>query len=155
MQIGHKNKGTWGELFAMSEAVVKGYVVSFRVETDLLGYDFIMDSGKKLYRVEVKTTDYTRTSKSDGKKFLDRVTFNLDRGNTNNSKYDYIHYFALVCKNLNKIAWVKTEDISGAMSKKTIFSKDFDLYYSLPKNKILLNKKDGGGVKCQKQIYLF
>ena len=102
VQVGRKNTGCAGEFRAMSEAVNKGYIVAKTNETDLLGYDFIMDNGVELYRVEVKTQDYTRKSKIDGKLFLDRITFNLARRNTNNTKYYYIHYFALFCPYLSR-----------------------------------------------------
>ena len=66
-QVGVKNKGCSGEHYAMGEAVSKGYVVSKTTETDLLGYDFVMDDGDILYRVEVKTQDYAGKSRIDGK----------------------------------------------------------------------------------------
>ena len=136
-QVGYKNKGCGGEHTAMGEATIKGYVVSKTTETDLLGYDFVMDDGDVLYRVEVKTQDYSIKSRTSGKKFKDRVQFNLVRRNTTNKKYDYIHYFALVCPNIKKIAWIKYEDISNK-SKLTIHHKEFD-HLSLPTNKRLLN----------------
>ena len=121
----------------MGEATIKGYVVSKTTETDLLGYDFVMDDGNRLYRVEVKTQDWVRTSKVTGKKFTDRVTFNIARRNTTNTKYDYVHYFALVCPSFNKTAWIKYENLHNR-SKTTIKYKDFE-HHSLPINNILLN----------------
>ena len=137
-QTGNKNKGCGGEHLAMGEATIKGYIVSKTTETDLLTYDFIMDDGKELYRVEVKTQDYAKKSRVDGKKFTDRVSFNIQKRSSKNRTYDYVHYFALVCLKIDKIAWIKYDDLEYK-TKKTIRYKDFDLMYSLPINKRLLN----------------
>ena len=136
-QIGIKNKGCSGEHYAMGEAVSKGYVVSKTTETDLLGYDFVMDDGDILYRVEVKTQDYGGKSRTDGKKFTDRIKFNLTRRNSIIGIYDYIHYFALVCPKFNKIAWIKYDLIKNT-TKKTIYYREFDIL-QLPVNHKLLN----------------
>ena len=125
-QVGVKNKGCSGEHYAMGEAVSKGYVVSKTTETDLLGYDFVMDDGDILYRVEVKTQDYGGKSRIDVNKFTDRIKFNLSRRNSTIGIYDYIHYFALVCPKFNKIAWIKYDSIKNT-SKKTIKNKNSTL----------------------------
>ena len=136
-QTGNKNKGCGGEHTAMGEATLKGYVVSKTTETDLLTYDFVMDDGEKLYRVEVKTQDYCAKSRTDGKKFTDRVSFNIQKRNSKNTTYDYVHYFALVCLKFDKIAWIRYDELKHK-TKKTIRYKDFDLMYELPTNKRLL-----------------
>ena len=132
-QTGNKHKGCAGEYYAMYDACKKGYLVGKISESDLLGYDLVMDDGEKLYRVEVKTSDISTESRRTGMQPQDRVKFNLTRRNSTNSKYDYVHWFALFSPKLKKIAWIRYQDIEGRKSKKTITYKEFELY-QLPEN---------------------
>ena len=131
--LGGKHKGLSGEHWARADAVQKGYITAKPDESDLIGYDLILDDGKKLYRVEVKSQDSCRRSKITGKQFNDRVRFNLyRRNNSGNSIYGYVDYFALFCPKFNKIAWITREEMFGS-GKKTIKYSEFDLY-KLPQN---------------------
>ncbi len=131
-QVGNKHKGCIGEHYAMYDACKKGYLVGKITESDLLGYDFVMDDGEKLYRVEVKTSDKSRKSEPTGITFDDRVVFDLTTksncGNTN--RYNHVHWFALFCPRFNKIAWIKKENVD---SKKTLYRTDFE-HLQLPVN---------------------
>ena len=141
-----KNKGAGGEHIAMGDATYKGYIVSKTTESDLMCYDFVLDDGNKLYRVEVKTSDY-------GRGFEDRAVFNLSRRNTKITKYYYVDYFALVCPKLNKIAWIKTNEYQGR-SRITIKDTEFK-HFLLPENTILLKMKLNDSNIIDKQTYLF
>ena len=131
--LGHKHKGLSGEHRARNDASKKGYITAKPDESDLMGYDLIIDDGKKLYRVEVKSQDTSRMSKVTGEQFKDRVGFNLYRRNNNgNSKYDYIDYFALYWPTFDIIAWV-TKDQAGNHGKLTLKHSEFK-FYELPEN---------------------
>ena len=155
-QTGNKHKGCVGEYYAMYDACSKGYLVSKMVESDLLGYDLVMDDGDKLYRVEVKTSDKSRRSNSSGLQFEDRVIFDLTSttscGNVNN--YQYVHWFALFCPKWKKIAWLKRED---AKSKKMMYISDFNKnYYQLPiNNRIIQNTSINEMNFINNQVNLF
>jgi len=130
---GNKHKGLSGEHRARSDAVQRGYITAKPDESDLLGYDLIIDDGKRLYRVEVKSQDSIRKSKITGEIFKDRVMFNLyRRNNRGNTLYDYIDYFALYWVKFDKIAWVSKCQANGH-GKMTIKHSEFKLY-ELPQN---------------------
>ena len=132
-----------GEFYAMYDATKKGYMVAKTTETDLIGYDFVMDDGINLYRVEVKTADKIRTSRSNGRLVVESQQFDLttrsNKGYTNS--YDHIHWFALFCPRLDKIGWIKKMDVeSGRIiykkTKCTIPKEDFK-NMQLPDNPFL------------------
>ena len=131
-QKGNKHKGCEGELYAMWDACSKGYIVAKTIESDLFSYDFIMDDGEKLYRVEVKTRDSSRRSSSTGKMFNDRVVFK-SQFKTNcgyTKKYGFVDWFVCYCSKWNKIAWIKRENMNGDV---TIYKQDFE-HLQLPIN---------------------
>ena len=128
------NKGLLGEYMAMKDASEKNYIIARTDESNSdFEYDILIDDGKKIYRVEVKTSDFCRRSRTTGKPFKDRVQFNLYKRNTKgNTRYDYIDYFALYWPKQDKIAWI-TKDQIGEGGKITIKYSEFELY-KLPKN---------------------
>ena len=131
--MGSKHKGLSGEHRARNDASMKGYITAKPDESDLIGYDLILDDGIKMYRVEVKSHDTSSKSRTTGQQFKDRVKFNLYRRNNNgNTKYDYIDYFALYWPTYDKLAWISKEQV-GNRGKMTIKHSEFK-YYKLPEN---------------------
>jgi hypothetical protein len=128
-------KGVAGELLAMSEAVKKGYNVAKLAETgsSFCMYDFILDDGIKLSRVEVKTSDYLHDKDAVNRQ---KVMFDLRRHKV--ASYSYIDIFALVCPTISKIAWIPLK-IIGENKRKIIYFKDFK-YYELPMNTLVTSE---------------
>ena len=150
-QRGNKHKGCEGELYAMWDACSKGYIVAKTIESDLFSYDFIMDDGEKLYRVEVKTRDSGRKSSSTGTMFNDRIVFK-SQFKTNcgyKKKYEFVDWFVCYCSKWNKIAWIKQENMNGDI---TIYKKDFE-HFQLPVNNklkdlIIENNENDDNQEC-------
>jgi len=113
----------------MAEATEKGYNVAKLSETGnpFCMYDFVLDDGIKMFRVEVKTSDYRhhKYNKNDQK-----VCFKLKRGNGLSYNVDL---FALVCPKISKIAWIQAETI-GHKNREIVYYKDFK-HHELPVNK--------------------
>lgn len=103
--------GKAGEYLVCADLILKGYV-AFLSEQGL-PYDVLLDNGKKLLRIQVKTTSGTR-------KVQQRVgesqayIFNVKRHGANNAKrygINEIDLFALVCLDTMKIGYLKTTDM--------------------------------------------
>ena len=129
-------KGVAGELLAMAEAVKRGYNVAKLAETgNSIGigmYDFILDDGIKLSRVEVKTSDYRHHKKNKNNQ---KVTFGLRRHN--GSSYG-VDFFALVCLKINKIALISADMIKHK-AHIVIYYKHYN-YHKLPMNTLEISE---------------
>jgi hypothetical protein len=82
-----KELGHISEIRFQLAATLRGFTVS-KPQGDYSPYDFILDSGKKLYRIQVKSTNHF----SEG-----RYHFNLKSGSKSTRCYtaSEVHYFAL------------------------------------------------------------
>ena len=120
-------KGISGQHLAMAEATAKGYNISVTEETGntYSMYDFIIDDGINLWKVEVKTSDYLhhKYNKNDNK-----VVYKVKRQNGLSYNVDV---FAFVCTQIQKIAWIPAKNITTV--RKIIYYKDF-AQYCLPDN---------------------
>jgi len=129
-------KGISGELLAMSDALKKGYIVAKipEVGSHFNMYDFVLDDGVKLFRIEVKTSDYREKTRKQN-----CVEFKLRRKNGLNYNVDC---FALVCLKINKVAWIPAELIKNKR-RHSVKYKDFD-YCGLQKNPLVteINKEE-------------
>ena len=138
-------KGISGEFMAMSDALEKGYIVAKipEVGSHFNMYDFVLDDGVKLFRVEVKTSDYREKTRSQN-----CVEFKLRR--KNGLKYN-VDCFALVCLKISKVAWIPADNIKNKR-RHTILYKEFD-YHQLPDNSLIeeTNKQK----EVVKQLSLF
>ena len=152
-QRGNKHKGCEGEFFAMFDAISKGYIVAQNIESDLLGYDFILDDGEQLFRVEVKTSEFTVPSKTTGKADNNKVNFSLtsQTGSGYINKYNHIEWVALFAPRFQKVAWIKKKDIG---SKKVLYEKDFE-HLQLPENEKLKYLTEISEEFDDKQVNLF
>lgn len=99
-------KGKAGEYLVCADLILKGFV-AYPSEQGL-PYDVVLDNGKKLIKVQVKTTEGYRIVPQRSK-VTQCYVFNIKRHGKNNlSRYEYkdVDVFALVCLNTRKIGYL-------------------------------------------------
>ena len=108
--------GKAGEHLVCADLILKGYV-AFLSEQGL-AYDVLLDSGKKLIKIQVKTTQSYKLIPQrniDTKAYI----FNIKRcgkGNSQRYKNDEIDIFALVCLDTKKIGYIKNCDMPDTIN---------------------------------------
>ena len=108
--------GKAGEYLVCADLIMKGFI-AFPSEQGL-PYDVLLDTGEKLLKVQVKTTEKTRTVPQrnvDTKAYI----FNVKRaGNKGKTRYseNEIDLFALVCLDTMKIGYVKNIDMPDTIN---------------------------------------
>ena len=103
--------GKAGEYLVCADLILKGFV-AFPSEQGL-PYDVLLDNGKKLIRVQVKTTSGTRKVQQRAVESQAYI-FNIKKHGKNNiQKYadNEIDLFALVCLDVMKVGYLKTKDM--------------------------------------------
>ena len=103
--------GKAGEYLVCADLIMKGFI-AFPSEQGL-PYDVLLDNGKKLLKVQVKTTEKYRTipqRKTDTKAYIFNIKRAGKNGKTRYSKNE-IDLFALVCLDTMKIGYVKNIDM--------------------------------------------
>ena len=108
--------GKAGEYLVCADLIMKGFI-AFPSEQGL-PYDVLLDTGEKLLKVQVKTTEKPRTvlqRNVDTKAYI----FNVKRaGNKGKTRYseNEIDLFALVCLDTMKIGYVKNIDMPDTIN---------------------------------------
>ena len=103
--------GKAGEYLTCADLILKGFV-AFPSEQGL-PFDVVMDNGKRLLRIQVKTTEKPRTVPqrvSESSAYI----FNIKRaGKDGKSRYDEndIDLFALVCLDTMKVGYLVAKDM--------------------------------------------
>jgi hypothetical protein len=109
--------GKAGEYIVCADLIIKNYI-AFLSEQGL-PYDIVMDSGEKLFRVQVKTTLEPRKVPQRNKDSYAYI-FNIQRhGNQNNlRKYNdtEVDFFALVALDTKQIAYIPNYEIKTTMN---------------------------------------
>lgn len=103
--------GKAGEYLVCADLILKGFV-AFPSEQGL-PYDVLLDNGKKLMRVQVKTTSGTRKVQQKAVESQAYI-FNIKRHGKNNiQRYadNEIDLFAFVCLDVMKVGYLKTKDV--------------------------------------------
>ena len=98
--------GKAGEYLVCADLVLKGFI-AFPSEQGL-PYDVLLDTGKRLYRVQVKTTTCPRVVPQRNKESLAYI-FNIKRhGKNNHAIYDSgeVDIFALVCLDTRAVGYI-------------------------------------------------
>jgi hypothetical protein len=102
--------GKAGEYLVCADLILKG-LIAFPSEQGL-PYDVLLDTGKKLLKVQVKTTEGVRTVQQRAKETKCYI-FNIKRhGKQNNQRYstNEIDIFALVCLDIREIGYLKNTE---------------------------------------------
>ena len=102
--------GKAGEYIVCADLILKGFV-SFPSEQGLC-YDVLLDTGIKISRIQVKTTQEPREIPQRNVRTLAYI-FNLKRhGKLNRAKYseNSVDYFALVCLDTMQVGYIKAAD---------------------------------------------
>ena len=108
--------GKAGEYLVCADLILKGFV-AFPSEQGL-PYDVLLDTGEKIIRIQVKTTNGPRVIPQravDSKAYI----FNVKKcGKGNNKRYgqNEIDIFALVCLDTRMIGYVKTDDMPDTIN---------------------------------------
>lgn len=108
--------GKAGEYLVCADLILKGFV-AFPSEQGL-PYDVLLDNGKKLLRIQVKTTTAPRVvpqRAADSRMYI----FNIKRHGKNNiQRYnrDEIDLFAMVCLDTFKVGYLVTEDMPDTIN---------------------------------------
>jgi hypothetical protein len=109
--------GKAGEYIVCADLIIQNYI-AFLSEQGL-PYDIVMDSGEKLFRVQVKTTSEPRKIPQRNKDSYAYI-FNIQRhGNQNNlRKYNdtEVDFFALVALDTKQIAYIPNDEIKTTMN---------------------------------------
>lgn len=108
--------GKAGEYMVCTDLILKGFV-AFPSEQGL-PYDVLMDNGKRLLRVQVKTTTGPRTIPQRAKESQAYI-FNIKRHGSNNAqRYDgnEVDIFALVCLDTRKVGYLLNGDMPATLN---------------------------------------
>ncbi len=103
--------GKAGEYLVCADLIMKGFI-AFPSEQGL-PYDILLDTGEKLLKVQVKTTEKPRLVKQRNKP-VPAYIFNIKRAGTNgNTRYNEneIDLFALVCLDTMKIGYLTNKEM--------------------------------------------
>ncbi len=108
--------GKAGEYLVCADLILKGFV-AFPSEQGL-PYDVLLDTGKKIIRIQVKTTSGPRIipqRSTESKAYI----FNVKRcGKGNKKRYGHneVDIFALVCLDTKMIGYIKTDDMPDTIN---------------------------------------
>lgn len=108
--------GKAGEYLVCADLIMKGFI-AFPSEQGL-PYDVIMDNGKRLLRIQVKSTAKPRIIPQRAKKSQAYI-FNVKRHGKNNSqRYDdsEVDVFALVCLDTRKVGYLRNDDMPETLN---------------------------------------
>ena len=108
--------GKAGEYLVCADLILKGFV-AFPSEQGL-PYDVLLDTGKKLIRIQVKTTSGPRIIPQRSKESKAYI-FNVKRcGKGNKKRYGHneVDIFALVCLDTKMIGSIKTDDMPDTVN---------------------------------------
>lgn len=108
--------GKAGEYMVCSDLIMKGFV-AFPSEQGL-PYDVLLDTGKKVYRVQVKTTLAPRTVPQRSKESKAYI-FNVGRnGKSNSKRYSKsdMDLYALVCLDTRRVGYLKSQDMPNTIN---------------------------------------
>lgn len=108
--------GKAGEYMVCADLILKGFV-AFPSEQGL-PYDVLMDNGKRLLRIQVKTTTAPRTIPQRVKDSQAYI-FNIKRHGKNNAqRYDdnEVDIFALVCIDTHKVGYLLNGDMPATLN---------------------------------------
>jgi hypothetical protein len=103
--------GKAGEYLVCADLVMKGFI-AFPSEQGL-PYDVLMDNGKRLFRIQVKTTTAPRIIPQRAKESQAYI-FSVKRcGKNNSQRYDdgEVDMFALVCLDTRKVGYLLNGDM--------------------------------------------
>jgi hypothetical protein len=104
-------KGKAGEYLVCADLILKGFVAF--ISEQGLPYDVLLDTGKRLLKIQVKTSNGTRKvpqRSMDSRMYI----FNIKRHGKNNiQRYtdNEVDLFALVCLETRKIGYLKNGDM--------------------------------------------
>jgi PD-(D/E)XK endonuclease len=115
-KLGSKLKGEYAELFFAAQAAKRGLTVLFP-NGDSARYDFVLDTGKNLYKIQVKsstTGEYSISHGSTSKK--------------SRHSYSNIDYFAFVDLNTNDIYLIPLKKFKKGQSNANINAKNYPMY---------------------------
>jgi len=138
--------GKAGEYIVCADLIIQNYI-AFLSEQGL-PYDIVMDSGDRLFRVQVKTTSEPRKIPQRSKDSYAYI-FNIQRhGNQNNlRKYNKteVDFFALVALDSKQIAYIPNKDIKSTMNFRvpSLRGSYYDEQGIKIKNKIMELRKSG------------
>lgn len=108
--------GKAGEYLVCADLIMKGFI-AFPSEQGL-PYDVLMDNGKRLLRIQVKSTTTPRIIPQRAKESQAYI-FNVKRHGKNNSqRYDdsEVDVFALVCLDTRKVGYLRNEDMPETLN---------------------------------------
>lgn len=108
--------GKAGEYLACADLIIKGFI-AFPSEQGL-PYDILLDTGDKLLRVQVKTTEKPRIVQQRANP-IPAYVFSIKRAGTNgNTRYSEseIDLFALVCLDTMQVAYIKNKDMPSTIN---------------------------------------
>ena len=103
--------GKAGEYLACADLIMKGFI-AFPSEQGL-PYDILLDTGEKLLKVQVKTTEKPRTIKQRSKDTLAYI-FSIKRAGANGkTRYNEneIDLFALVCLDTMQVGYLTNKEM--------------------------------------------
>lgn len=99
--------GKAGEHLACYDLIKKGFLVSMAAET--LPYDLLLDTGSKILKIQVKTTEGPKKS-NQWRGVTDAYIFNVKRKGSNGSKkygYNEVDIFVVVCLDTMQVGYIK------------------------------------------------
>jgi hypothetical protein len=108
--------GKAGEYLVCADLILKGFV-AFPSEQGL-PYDVVLDNGKKLLKIQVKTTERLRIVPQRNKESKCYI-FNIKRhGKNNKRKYELneIDIFALVCLNNRRVGYLLNAEMPNTIN---------------------------------------
>lgn len=108
--------GKAGEYLVCADLIMKGFV-AFPSEQGL-PYDVLLDNGKKLIRVQVKTCEKPRVIPQRNKKSF-AYQYNIKRHGKNNSVIygdDEVDLFALVALDIRNVGYVNGKDMKTTVN---------------------------------------
>ena len=108
--------GKAGEYLVCADLILKGFV-AFPSEQGL-PYDVLLDTGKRLLKVQVKTTHGARKIPQRSKE-TQAYIFNIKRNGKNNKRRyqnDEIDLFALVCLDVMKVGYLVANDMPDTLN---------------------------------------
>ena len=108
--------GKAGEYLTCADLILKGFV-AFPSEQGL-PFDVVMDNGKRLIRVQVKTTLTPRIVPQRVKEST-AYMFNIKRHGKNGIQIygiDEVDIFALVCLDTMKVGYIKTDEMPATIA---------------------------------------
>lgn len=103
--------GKAGEFITCADLTLKGFDVSLAGET--LPYDLLLDTGRRILKVQVKTTETHRTT-NQWRGVSGAYVFGVKRkGSDGKKRYgdNEVDIFALVALDIMQVAYIKNEDM--------------------------------------------